>query len=70
MPVWTAFINHRIAMPLWAVLVEPGKVHINDLQRHIFTSDYQPQMGPMGGSEIVFEQKKGELPRMNDLVGG
>lgn len=58
-PVWTAFINYRVASRKWIRRAEPRKIHLGDLQRYVFSPDYIPQRGPNGEEEIFFSDKKG-----------
>ena len=53
-PVWTAFITHQILSPTWLSRDSPRVVHLADLQRYIFTEEYNPQKTPSGAHELTF----------------
>lgn len=53
-PIWTAFITHQILSPTWMSRDSPRVVHIADLQRYIFTEEYNPQRTPEGAHELTF----------------
>lgn len=36
-------------------------VHLADLQRYVFSSEYNPQLGPGGEHELVFTKIEGML---------
>jgi hypothetical protein len=59
-PIWTAFINYSIASRKWSKVVEPRKIHIYDMNRYIFSTDYQPQVGPRGEHELLFLDSSGK----------
>ena len=59
-PVWTAFINYRVASVKWCHQAESRKVHLGDLQRYVFSPDYVAQQGPNGVEEIIFVEAKGD----------
>ncbi|KAL8837596.1 MAG: hypothetical protein Q9170_002473 [Blastenia crenularia] len=61
-PVWTAFITTHIQSTRW-MRKAPGApriIHIADLQRYIFTTEYSPQLGPQGQHELRFVSSRGE----------
>ena len=67
-PIWTAFINYHVASlqhdaTPWLCLAESRKVHLRDLHRYIFSSDYTPQYGPNGEHELWFKESRGEAFR-------
>lgn len=53
-PVWTAFITHHVSSRRWMRKVGPKTIHLADLQRYVFSSEYVPQLGPGGEHELVF----------------
>lgn len=55
-PVWTAFITHYISSPSWMRRSRGSAktVYLVDLQRFIFTNEYNPQLGPGGEHELRF----------------
>lgn len=64
-PIWTAFITYRIASILWMKRAEAFKVHLADLTRYVFCSDYVPQAGPQGQHELYFLDSHGRsLPSL------
>lgn len=58
-PIWTAFITHQILSPTWMSRDSPRVVHIADLQRYIFTEEYNPQRTPEGAHELTFIEPAG-----------
>ncbi|CAD6593939.1 MAG: hypothetical protein ASARMPRED_008234 [Alectoria sarmentosa] len=53
-PIWTAFITHQILSPTWMSRDGPGVVHLAELQRYVFTEEYNPQKTPTGAHELTF----------------
>ncbi|KAL8757428.1 MAG: hypothetical protein Q9184_004217, partial [Pyrenodesmia sp. 2 TL-2023] len=51
-PVWTAFVTTHIQSERWMRKAGPKVIHITDLQRFVFTKEYNPQLGPQGQHEI------------------
>lgn len=41
--------------------VGPKTIHLADLQRYVFSSEYVPQLGPGGEHELVFLKTEGML---------
>lgn len=64
-PIWTTFINYRVASTKWIRRVEPRKIHFGDLQRYVFSPDYMPQRGPHGEEELFFFEEKGTALNSN-----
>ncbi len=58
-PIWTAFITHQVQSRRWMRQVSSKVVHLADLQRYIFTTDYTPQVAPGGKHELCFDQSSG-----------
>ncbi|ERF70930.1 hypothetical protein EPUS_06715 [Endocarpon pusillum Z07020] len=52
-PIWTAFITQYLVFPTWLRLASPTLVYLRELRRHIFSSDYEPQVTNRG--EHVFK---------------
>ena len=51
-PIWTAFITHCITSPTWCeAQPNSSRVHLGELQRHIFSSEYRP---PAAGNFLDF----------------
>lgn len=53
-PIWTAFITHQILSPTWLSRVSSRVVHLAELQRYVFTDDYNPQKTASGAHELTF----------------
>ncbi len=58
-PVWTAFITHQVASRTWIRKADSRTIHLTELQRYIFTTDYSPQLGPGGEHELSFDESDG-----------
>ena len=58
-PIWTAFITHQILSPTWMSQHGARVVHLNELQRYIFTEEYNPQKTPTGKHELTFIKTMG-----------
>lgn len=58
-PIWTAFITHQILSPTWLSRDSPRVVHLADLQRYVFTEEYNPQKTPSGAHELTFISSAG-----------
>ena len=56
-PVWTAFITHQIASPKWMLRPRSNQkiVYLAELQRFVFTNEYNPQLSPEGDHELKFQ---------------
>ena len=67
MPVWTAFITYQIQSSSWMRRSQRRNIHLRDLQRYIFSSEYMPQFGPGGEHELSFLDSKGKLVRFLGL---
>ncbi len=61
-PVWTAFITHQVQSRKWMKQVSSKVVHLADLQRYIFTTEYYPQLSPGGKHELSFIDSGGNIP--------
>ncbi|KAL8697528.1 MAG: hypothetical protein Q9224_002266 [Gallowayella concinna] len=57
-PVWTAFITTHIESHRWMRKAGPKTVHLMDLQRYVFSTEYNPQLGPQGQHELRFESSR------------
>ncbi|MCJ1424320.1 hypothetical protein MMC29_002207 [Sticta canariensis] len=55
-PVWTAFITHNVCSNRWIRYFDSKTIHLADLQRYVFCSDYEPLLGPGGEHELVFKK--------------
>lgn len=53
-PIWTAFITHQILSPTWMSRDSRRVVHLADLQRYVFTEEYNPQKTSTGAHELTF----------------
>lgn len=60
-PIWTAFITHHVSSSRWMRKYDSKTVHLADLQRYVFSSEYNPQLGPGGEHELVFTKIEGML---------
>lgn len=60
-PVWTAFITHNVCSSRWMHRFGSKTIHLADLQRYVFSSEYVPQLGPGGEHELVFKKIEGTL---------
>ena len=60
-PVWTAFITHSVCSSRWIRNFGSKTIHLADLQRYVFCSEYVPQLGPGGEHELVFKKIEGML---------
>jgi hypothetical protein len=72
-PVWTAFINYKIASRSWMRRHDAKKVHLADLTRHIFAYNYTPQLGPGGEHELYFKHPNDAsefIRRIEELADG
>ena len=58
-PVWTAFITHQVTSRTWMKKVDSTTIHLTELPQFIFTTDYDPQLGPGGEHELCFDDKEG-----------
>lgn len=62
-PIWTAFITHFVTSPRW---IKDGRskniVNLSDLKRHIFSSQYTPDLSP-GVHFLDFDLAKGKCLR-------
>ena len=54
MPVWTAFITDLVNSPRWLTRPNRKVIHLTELDRYIFTDDYEQQLGPNGQHELCF----------------
>jgi hypothetical protein len=61
-PVWTAFITHQVASRIWMRKPDSRTIHLTELQRFIFTTEYSPQLGPGGEHELHFDESDGSSP--------
>lgn len=61
-PVWTAFITHQVASRIWMRKADSRTIHLTELQRYIFTTEYSPQLGPGGEHELHFDESDGSSP--------
>ncbi|KAL8805807.1 MAG: hypothetical protein Q9182_001719 [Xanthomendoza sp. 2 TL-2023] len=57
-PVWTAFITTHIESQRWMRKAGRKTVHLADLQRYVFSTEYNPQLGPQGQHELRFESSR------------
>ena len=64
MPVWTAFITYQIQSRSWMRRSQRRNIHLRELQRYIFSSEYMPQFGPGGEHELSFLDPKGKSTRL------
>lgn len=62
-PIWTAFVNYRIAHRHWMVSREAGKVLLRDFTRYVFAypDEYTPQLCATGEHELCFAEQRGEF---------
>lgn len=58
-PVWTAFVTHHVTSSRWIREVGSKTIHLADLQRYVFSSEYVPQLGSGGEHELVFMKAEG-----------
>ena len=58
-PIWTAFITHQILSPTWMSRDSSRVVRLAELQRYVFTDEYNPQMTPEGAHELTFIESNG-----------
>ena len=60
-PIWTAFIGVQVQARGWARQAEQKKVYLSELNRYVFTFDYEytPHYGPNGEHELCFEKSSG-----------
>lgn len=49
---------------------DPKTVHLGDLQRYVFTSEYNPQLAPGGEHELVFTKTEGMLCSIGSVSVG
>ena len=61
LPVWTAFITHQFQSSTWMTKPSQKVIHLADLQRYIFTDDYNPQIAPSGEHELTFATTSGKF---------
>ncbi|KAL8916942.1 MAG: hypothetical protein Q9208_008263 [Pyrenodesmia sp. 3 TL-2023] len=62
-PVWTAFVTTHIQSERWMRKASSKIIHIADLQRFVFTTEYNPQLGPQGQHELRFLSARGAFAR-------
>ncbi|KAL8690451.1 MAG: hypothetical protein Q9218_004105 [Villophora microphyllina] len=70
-PVWTAFITTHIESQRWMRRADPRTIHLADLQQYIFSTEYNPQLGPVGQHELRFTSSKDAddfMDRIDDLA--
>ncbi|KAI4087149.1 MAG: hypothetical protein LQ344_006991 [Seirophora lacunosa] len=55
-PVWTAFITTHIHSSRWMRKAASSSkvIHLADLQRFVFSTEYNPPLGPQGQHELRF----------------
>lgn len=60
-PVWTAFITHLLVSRTWLIRRSPALVCLRELRRHIFSSEYDPQLSPGGEHFLKFSFEAGRF---------
>ncbi|KAF7509976.1 hypothetical protein GJ744_007290 [Endocarpon pusillum] len=70
-PVWTAFITHYLLSPTWLRRASRTLVYLRELRRHVFSSEYMPQMTCRGEHVLKFtsEQDADEFIKTIDDLG-
>ena len=58
-PIWTAFITHSVMSKRWCRRGGERIVCLGELRRHIFSSEYQPQIAPSGEHILRFDERDG-----------
>jgi hypothetical protein len=56
-PVWTAFITHFLKTRAWLRRVDPKVVHVRELHRTVFTSEYNIERGSQGWEVLKFTSR-------------
>ena len=60
-PVWTAFITNYLRSPLWLTRAGPNTVHMSELRRYIFSSEYVPEQTRHGEHILKFASDNGKF---------
>lgn len=61
-PIWTAFITHQILSPTWMSRDSSRVIHLAELNRCVFTEEYNPQRTHTGAHELTFIKRSGTIP--------
>ncbi|KAL8716250.1 MAG: hypothetical protein Q9220_000155 [cf. Caloplaca sp. 1 TL-2023] len=66
-PVWTAFITTHIESQRWMRKAGSKTIHFTDLQRYVFSTEYNPQLGPQGQHELRFQTSRDASEFMSQI---
>ena len=66
--IWTAFITHQMFSPTWLSRVSPRMIHLADLQKYIFTTEYSSPRTSAGIFQLSFIHTEGKAPILVRLI--